>query len=107
MRVEMRDRLRDGEGTLRLTNLLEPSDCFGKVNLCALVEIEPGKSVGVHAHGPDAELYYLLEGRLAVTDDGVETWLEEGDAMFTGNGGTHSARNDGDRTATLMAVVLP
>lgn len=107
MRVEMRERLRDGEGTLHFTNLLEPSECFGKINLCALIEIEPGQSVGVHSHGPDAELYYLLKGRLAVTDNGVEGWLEEGDVMFTGNGGTHSARNDSEKKATLMTVVHP
>ena len=106
MRVEMRDKIKGGEGTLRCTHLLEQGESFGKINLCALIEIESGQSVGVHSHGPDAEIYYLLKGRLAATDDGVETFLEEGDSMLTGNGGTHSVRNDGDQTATLMAVVM-
>lgn len=106
MPVEMRDKLRGGKGTLRCVSLLDPSECFGKLNYCALIDIEPGQSVGVHAHGPDAEVYYMLRGRLTATDDGVDTYLEEGDAMFTGNGATHSVRNDGEETATLIAVVI-
>lgn len=106
MRVVMRENVRGGEGTLRCTDMLEPSECFGKINLCAVIEIDPGQSVGVHAHGPDAEVYYMLKGRLTATDNGTESWLEEGDVMLTGDGGTHSVRNDGDQKATLMAVVI-
>lgn len=106
MRVEMRDRVRGGEGTLRFQHLLEPAACLGKVKLCGVLTIEPGQSIGIHPHGPDAEIYYLLQGRLAATDDGVETWLEAGDAMFTGNGATHSVRNESGQAALLMAVVL-
>jgi mannose-6-phosphate isomerase-like protein (cupin superfamily) len=106
MRVEMRDKLRGGIGTLRCTNLFEKDECFGKVNISALITLEPGQSIGLHAHGPDAELYYLLSGRLAATDNGVDSYLEAGDAMLTGGGGTHSVRNDGDQPAVLLAVVL-
>ncbi|HEY3382848.1 MAG TPA: cupin domain-containing protein [Vicinamibacterales bacterium] len=106
MRIEMRDQIRGGDGTIRCINLLEKSECFGKVNLCALLNLEKGQSIGVHAHGPDAEIYYLLSGRLTATDNGVDTCLEAGDAMLTGNGETHSVRNDGDQLAVLMAVVL-
>lgn len=106
MRVEMRDRIRGGTGTIRAVSLLEQGECFGKVNLCALLTIEAGQSIGLHAHGPDAEIYYLLSGRLAATDNGADAWLEAGDAMITGDGGTHSVRNDGDQPAVLMAVVL-
>jgi mannose-6-phosphate isomerase-like protein (cupin superfamily) len=106
MRVEMRDRVRGGNGTLRCTNLFDKDECFGKVNVCALITLEPGQSIGLHAHGPDAEIYYLLSGRLAATDNGADSHLEAGDAMLTGNGGTHSVRNDGAEPAVLLAVVL-
>lgn len=107
MRVEMRDRLRGGEGTVKFVHLLDKERTFGKVNLAALLHIQPGQSIGLHPHGPDAEFYYMLRGRLAVTDNGVETYLNEGDAMFTGNGESHSVRNDGEQPAVLMAIVLP
>jgi len=106
MRVEMRDRIRGGSGTIHCLNLLEKDECLGKVNYCALLTLEPGQSIGVHAHGPDAEIYYLLSGRLTATDNGADSYLEAGDAMLTGNGGTHSVHNNGDRAAVLMAVIL-
>ncbi len=106
MRVEMRARIRGGEGTLRCVNILEKDETLGKMRYCALLHLEPGQSIGPHAHGPDAELFYLLQGRLSVTDNGVTTQLDEGDAMFTGDGATHSVRNDTDRLAVLMAVIL-
>ncbi len=106
MRVEMRERIRGGEGTLRCVNILEKDETLGKMRYCALLHLEPGQSIGLHAHGPDAELFYVLEGRVTVTDNGETTDLREGDAMFTGDGATHSARNDTDRLAVLMAVIL-
>lgn len=107
MRIEYRDRIRGGEGTLTCLNLLEKSECFGKMNYTALMHLEPGQSIGVHPHSPEAEMYYLLKGRLTAVDNGVETYLEEGDVMLTGNGETHSVRNDSGHPAVLLAVVIP
>lgn len=106
MRTEMRDRIRGGEGTLHCLNLLEKAECFGKVNYCAIMTLEPGQSIGIHPHGPDAEIYYLLEGTLEANDNGVETSFSAGDVMFTGNGETHSIRNAGQVTARVLSVVV-
>jgi mannose-6-phosphate isomerase-like protein (cupin superfamily) len=106
VRIEMRERVRGGEGTIKCLNLLEKSECHGKVNICAIMNLEPGQSVGLHTHGPDAEIYYLLSGRLTVTDHGVHTYLDEGDTMFTGDGESHSAMNESDQPAQLLAIVL-
>jgi len=106
MRVEMRDRIRGGEGTLHCVNLLEKAECFGKVNYCAIMTLEPSQSIGVHPHGPDAEIYYLLEGSLETNDNGVDTIFNAGDVMFTCNGETHSVRNAGQVTARVLSVVI-
>jgi mannose-6-phosphate isomerase-like protein (cupin superfamily) len=106
MRVELRDRIRGGDGTLHCVNLLEKAECAGKVNYCAIMTFEPGQSIGLHPHGPDAEIYYLLEGSLEVNDNGVETSFSAGDVMFTSNGENHSVRNGGQVTAKLLAVVI-
>ncbi len=106
MRVEMRDRIRGGEGTLHCVNLLEKTELSGKANYCAFMTLEPGQSIGVHPHGPDAEIYYLLEGSLEATDNGLETSFSAGDVMFTCNGDTHSIRNAGQVTARVLSVVI-
>lgn len=106
MRVEMRDRIRGGVGTLHCVNLLEKAECCGKVNYCAIMTLEPGQSIGIHPHGPDAEIYYLLEGSLEANDNGVETSFSAGDVMFTTNGDTHSIRNGGQVTARVLSVVI-
>ena len=52
------------------------------------------------------EFYYLLEGELEVTDNGEKTTFHPGDAMFTACGETHSARNNTQKDAKLLAIVI-
>ena len=49
----------------------------------------------------------LLEGELEVTDNDTKTTMHTGDAMFTADGGTHSAENCTDQVAKVLAVVFP
>lgn len=107
LRVDVRENLRGGEGSVTLKHLLEKEESCGKMNLCAILRIEPGASVGLHPHDPDAELYYLLKGKLLVTDNEEEYEMKKGDMMYTCNGGTHSVRNVGKKAAKLLAIVLP
>lgn len=105
-RIEMRENIRGGEGTIKMAHLLEKEECFGKVNIAAVLKIKPGESIGLHPHDPDAEIYYILDGKLTVTDNGVESVMKKGDVMITGAGGTHSAKNTGKKTARMLAIVL-
>ena len=89
-----------------LVNDCSPDDTFGKCKMCAVIAIEPGCSIGPHAHGPDAELYYVLEGRVTVAEKGEELVLEPGDAMMVGGGESHFAENRGAETVRLLAVVM-
>lgn len=107
MRVELRERIRGGEGTLYCVNVLEKAETSAKLNYCAIMTIEPGQSIGLHPHGPDAEMYFLLEGSLEANDNGVETSFNAGDVMFTCNGETHSVRNGSLAPAKLLSVVVP
>lgn len=101
-----RPNLRGGDGVIRAYNLLEPQELCGKANLCAIMTVEPGCSIGEHPHGPDAELYYMLEGTLEAWDDGEKIVLNPGDAMFTAQDKTHAVRNVSDKPAKMLAVVI-
>lgn len=106
-RMQVRDHIRGGSGTLENRHILEPDAMLGKCTLFTEFFFDPGDSIGLHPHGPDAEIYYVLEGELTVTEDGNESILHPGDAAFAANGIIHSVENRGDRPARMLAVILP
>ena len=106
MRLQKRENLRGGVGAIDTHHILESEEFCAKGTLCSVMTFEPGCSIGEHPHGPDAEIYYILEGELIVTDQGVEHTLHVGDVMYTTNGEIHSVRNGSDKRARMMAIVL-
>ncbi|MCX7614703.1 MAG: cupin domain-containing protein [Clostridiales bacterium] len=102
----VRENVRNGNGTVGFTNVFEKEELFEKCNLCAVLDFEPGTSIGEHPHNPDAELYYILEGELTVTENGVKKTLKPGDAVFTGGGSVHSVANVSNSVAKMLAIVI-
>lgn len=97
----------NGQGDLKITKLLTPEEVGGRVNLFNVVTLQPGQSIGLHSHTTDSEVYYVLEGELTVTDNGEESVLEAGEAMFTADGGSHSGENRTEQEVKVLAVVFP
>ena len=98
--------LRGGKGDLLKEDIFLPEDAFGKFRLCATITIPDGCSIGEHAHGPDAEIYFILSGSLQITDDGITKDLSPGDAVYTGGGAAHSVVNVSGKDATMLAIVM-
>jgi quercetin dioxygenase-like cupin family protein/DNA-binding XRE family transcriptional regulator len=59
-----------------------------------------------HRHG-GVELIYVLKGRLAVTIDGEETVLDEGDALSFDSAAPHSYCRQGHSPCAAIVVVSP
>ena len=78
----------------------------GKAKMCARITLPPGSSIGEHPHQPEAEIYYVLDGEITVTDNDERIVLHPGDAMYTGGGNRHSATNESFRNAEMMAIIL-
>ena len=95
-----------GKGELDLCKILTPEELGGRAKLFNIVTVAPGQSIGLHSHTDDSEVYFLLEGELEVTDNGEKTTFHPGDAMFTACGETHSARNNTQKDAKLLAIVI-
>ena len=98
--------LRGGDGDLLREDLFAEESMHGKARLCAILTIPDGSSIGEHAHGPDAEIYYILSGTLQVTDNGITKDLTAGDAVFTGGGTSHSVVNKSGKDASMLAVII-
>ena len=84
------------------------SDAGGLTQFGAAFEtLHPGKrSSQMHWHTEEDELLYMLEGRLTVIENGIETEIGPGDACAwkAGDETAHCLRNDSDAPARYLIV---
>ena len=108
MRLQERPNVCGGDGVLHARHLVEASESAGKASLCCVMTIDPGCSIGPHPHGPDAEMYYILEGELEGKENDQVVTLCAGDVMFTSFGDVHSVRNVtgcSDETGGISGII--
>ena len=106
MQIEMREKMRDGEGIVQIKHLFKDGDLQGKTRLVAEVTIPSGGSIGYHRHDQEEEIFYCISGRGLVTDHDQDREFNTGDALVTGGGRGHSVKNVGTGPLVLMAVIL-
>jgi mannose-6-phosphate isomerase-like protein (cupin superfamily) len=92
----------DGHGTISSARVLDGR--AGGAEWIDLVSVPPGCSIGEHTHADDEETYVIVSGTGAMTVDGTDLSVGQGDVVVNRAGGTHSLRNTGD--APLQLVVL-
>jgi len=105
MKVENRERLRDGEGTTRFVHLAG-NGAQKNVRLLAETTLEPGCSIGHHRHDSETEYYFILSGTGVVNDEGKDVEVAQGDSVITGNGASHSIKNTGTVPLVFHAVIV-
>jgi mannose-6-phosphate isomerase-like protein (cupin superfamily) len=105
MKVEEKERLRDGEGITRFTYLVTP-DTEKNARMIAELSFEPGASIGYHPHDSETEYYLIISGTGLVNDNGKEVEVKPGDSVITGNGAFHSIKNTGTVPLVFHAVIV-
>jgi len=105
MKIEVKERMRDGEGSTQLRYLLDAEN-EKNARMFAEVTLEPGCSIGYHQHVSETEYYFILSGAGTVNDDGKEVQVKQGDAVITGNGAFHSIKNTGTTPLVFHAVIV-
>jgi len=106
MKLEIREKMRGGNGSVELLHILNIDEMKGKVRLFAKITMHPGCSIGMHQHEGEEEAYYILSGTAKVNDNGTEKILKPGDVVLTGNGASHSIENAADTPLEYIAVVM-
>ena len=106
MEHTVRENIHGGVGKIETDIVYKADEMMGKATLFNRLHLTPGSSIGEHPHDDDAEIYYVVEGQVVVTDDGKEIAMEAGDAMFTGGGQRHSLMNRSDKEAIVLAIVI-
>ena len=103
--TEIREQMRGGKGAVEISPLFEKGEYKGKARLIAQITLNPGCSIGEHAHEGEDEIYFFISGKGIVNDNGV---IHEVTPRFriNGNGAYHSVENTGDEPLVLMALLF-
>lgn len=105
-RLEVRERMRGGDGAVTIRHLFERPDFQANVRLCALLTLPPGAGIGPHRHDQEDELYYVVAGSGLLEEGGESRRVGAGDAVLTGRGASHAIRNDGAEPLEILAVIV-
>jgi mannose-6-phosphate isomerase-like protein (cupin superfamily) len=106
MEKEVRERMREGKGTVEILHVFRQQELKGKVRLFARLRLAPGSSIGYHVHDGEEEIFYILSGSGRVTEGSDVSTVGPGDAVLTGGGGGHAIESVGDEPLELIAAIL-
>lgn len=95
-----------GNGMVQMKVLATAEEMYNNARLFNHVTIQPGCSIGYHAHDHETEFYYILSGQPVFNDNGTEVTLHPGDITKTGYGQSHSMENRGDAPVELLALII-
>ena len=105
--VEFREHMRDGDGTVQLTNFInDPKELCEKGRLFFFFILNPGCSIGYHVHETDSELFYILKGTAEYSDNGTIRTVSAGDVTICPPGEGHSIANRTEELVELVAVIV-
>ena len=105
-KVEYREKMREGNGTVQITNFATAEELNDKGRLFGKITLNPGCSIGYHVHETDSELFYLMKGQALYNDNGTECILNAGDVMICPAGTGHAIANNGQEDVELCAVIV-
>ena len=104
--VEYREHMRDGEGTVQITNFVNAAELNDKGRLFAKLTLNPGCSIGYHMHDGDSEIFYILKGTAEYNDNGNIRTVTAGDVTVCPAGTSHGIANRTDEVVELIAVIV-
>ena len=100
------EKMRGGQGTVTVKNLLNPDEMLGKGRLFAQNTLPPGASIGLHRHQGDIEVYYVLSGSGVYRNNDQSFAVGPGDLTQVDDQNLHSIENTGDVPLVLIALIL-
>ena len=95
-----------GAGLVHMKVLATPEEMYRSARLFNHITLDPGCSIGYHAHQHETEFYYLLSGEAVFNDNGTEVLLHAGDVTQTGYGQSHSLENRSAAPVELIALIV-
>ncbi|MFC1451754.1 cupin domain-containing protein [Verrucomicrobiota bacterium] len=106
MRIENREDMRGGEGTVTIVHCFEKEEISANARLCSRLILPPGSSIGTHRHEAEDEVFIVMRGSGLIDDGESQARVSVGDAVLTGRGESHAVRNDGTEDLEMVAVIM-
>ena len=106
LKVDVHQEFRGGKGSVTLEHFMNQQMANGAGRLFAKSILPPGASVGIHKHEGDCEVYYILEGKAKVHDNGTDVEVGAGDLNFCPDGSSHGIENIGTTDLVYIAIIL-
>jgi len=101
---EAKANIRGGLGAARGVAFLQQGEMAGVLSL-GRTTLEPGATIGEHAHPNTEDLYLILEGRGIGVLDGVRFPVAAGDLFLVKAGGSHGLINDSESPLTFLGLL--
>jgi quercetin dioxygenase-like cupin family protein len=93
----------DQEGLI-VRSVINRDDAGARRIILLSSEFPPGRVHLLHRHPNAEQIMYVLEGSCLALSEGEPARLEEGDAVFIGQGEWHGVRNDTDQPAVTLVI---
>ena len=98
--------IREGKGLTHIKDLADKAALYNHARMFAHLTLEPGRSIGPHAHEGETEFFYILKGEGQFNDNGTVTTVRPGDVCATGYGTSHSMENVTDKPLEFIALIM-
>lgn len=105
-KVELREHMRDGDGTVQITHFSTAAELNEKGRLFGKITLNPGCGIGYHVHETDSELFYIIKGTAEYDDNGTPVTVTAGDVTVCPAGTGHAIKNTTDEVVELVAVIV-
>jgi mannose-6-phosphate isomerase-like protein (cupin superfamily) len=106
MKSEVRNQMRDGQGSITIRHFFDKSEFGAKVRLCSHLTLPPGASIGMHQHTGEDETFIITAGTGILDDGKTKSPVSAGDAILTGKGESHAIANNGAVNLEIIATIM-
>jgi mannose-6-phosphate isomerase-like protein (cupin superfamily) len=94
----------EGTGKIQFYRPFNSDDFESPWHFVDYAIIPPGASVGLHPHGDNEEMYFILEGNAIMTVNDEEREVKPGDLILNRAGWRHGIRNEGVVDVKMLVV---
>lgn len=92
----------EGEGQIEFVRAFESKDFNTGLSFIDYVEIPPGSSIGIHRHGDNEEVYFIVEGSGIMTTNDEQYRVHGGDLIVNYRGWSHGLKNNMDMPLKVL-----
>lgn len=94
----------NGEGLAKVCRPFTSHDFIGPLNFIDYAVLSPGISIGLHKHGNDEEVYFVIQGSGLMTVNGEQCDVKKGDLIINPPFGEHGIINNTDNDLHLLVI---